>query len=220
MVLSRVLILSDSLNLPRATPDSLLLEETWPYRLRYAFEGFEFWQVTQGGVTTTDLLNISRCWLHSSHSPSWMIVQVGIVDWAPRAFKDDEVFSQRLLAKFTRLFPSAGKAIFEALRRRRQITYVDDACFRANVRAFRELAELHECSLIWVPVLGAGFYENILPGVSRKIREANQILDEELGGCVLDVRLPDNHFMSDGHHLKPEGHAMLLEKISTFICNG
>lgn len=214
----RVLIFSDSLTLPRATPESLLLDETWPFLLRHMLNVYEFVQVTQGGATTTDLINLSKCWLHSSRSPSWLIVQAGIVDCAPRAFTKRELLLRRVLARVTRFFPRVGKAIFEELRRRRKISYVSTQSFRDNIRIFRGLAELHGYSLLWVPVLGASFYEGILPGVSEKIYEANQILCEELDGRVLNVQLLDGHFMSDGHHLKPAGHAILLKEISARLC--
>lgn len=209
----RVLIFSDSLTLPRSTPDSLLLEETWPFQLRRLMKGCDFIQVTQGGATSSDLINLSHCWLHSSQSPGWLIVQAGIVDCAPRAFTGREVFLQRFLARFTRFFPNTGKIIFEALRHRRKISYVSSDSFRENVRFFRGLAEVHGCSLIWIPVLGSSFYENILPGVTQKISEANQILYDELNDFVLRVQLSDSDFMSDGHHLKPAGHAVLLKEI-------
>lgn len=213
MTANRVLILSDSLTLPRSAPDSLLLEETWSFQLRCLMEDYEFFQVTQGGATSTDLINLSHCWLHSRQSPSWLIIQAGIVDCAPRAFTDSDFFLQRFLARFTRFFPRAGKKVFEGLRRRRKISYVSSESFRENVRFFRGLAELHGCSLIWIPVLGSSFYEDILSGVTQKISEANSILYDELNDCVLRVQLSDSDFMSDGHHLKPAGHAVLLKEI-------
>lgn len=209
----RFLILSDSLALARSSPESLVLEETWPFLLRAFFDGDVFFQCSWGGATSADLLSQSEYWLLSRQSPRFLIVQVGIVDCAPRAFARNEIFFQRALAAFTRLFPRVGRWFFLALRRYRKISYVSNHSFRDNVRALNKLAQMHGCSLIWLPVLGAGFYEGILPGVSQKIAQANQILREELADSVLDVHLSDDSFMSDGHHLRPEGHRLLAKKI-------
>lgn len=205
--------MSDSLALARREPESLRVEQTWSALVHRGLECAQWLQCSWGGATTSDLLAQSDYWLHSSHTVDCMIVQAGIVDCAPRAFTRREAVFQQALAAFTRFFPRAGRQLFEALRRRRQVSYVDASRFRQNVRAFRDIAKHQGARLIWIPVMGAGFYDDILPGVLKKIVQTNQILLEELGGGLLDVRLGDEYFMNDGHHLTPGGHRILADKI-------
>lgn len=207
--------MSDSLALARREPECLWVEQTWSALLHSSLGTAQWLQCSWGGATTSDLLAQSDYWLHSSRSVGCIIVQAGIVDCAPRAFTRREALFQQALSLFTRFFPQLGRQIFEALRRRRQVSYVDASRFRQNVRAFRDIAKQHGARLIWIPVMGAGFYDDILPGVLEKIVQTNQILREELEDALLDVRLGDECFMSDGHHFTPAGHQILAEKILT-----
>lgn len=205
--------MSDSLALARRKPEPLKVEQTWPVLVHHSLGCAQWLQCSWGGATTSDLLAQSEYWLHTSRTVDCMIVQAGIVDCAPRAFTRREAIFQQTLAAFTRLFPRMGRRIFEALRRRRQVSYVDSSRFRLNVQMFRDIAKHQGAQLIWIPVMGAGFYDDILPGVLKKIVQTNQILREELGDAVLDVQLANECFMSDGHHLTPDGHRILAEKI-------
>lgn len=215
----KILILSDSLALARETPESLLLEESWAYRLRELMDA-DWLQFSLGGATSSDLLAQAGYWLHSARSVDWLIIQVGIVDWAPRAFSRKEIIQQKALALFTRLFPRLGKKIFERLRRWRRISYVDPYRFRENVQAFLRIAQEQGAQLLWIPVVGANSYEDILPGVSKKIAEANKILREELGSCLMDIKLTDELFMCDGHHLRSSGHELLARNIFEHVNQG
>lgn len=215
----KILLLSDSLALARVTPESLLLEESWAFRLRERVDA-EWVQFSMGGATSSDLLAQAEYWLHSARSPDWLIIQAGVVDWAPRAFSRNEVIPQKALALFTRVFPRLGRQIFERLRCWRRISYVEPQRFRHNVQAFRREAKERGIRLLWIPVLGSGFYENILPGVTEKIDQANGVLREELGSALLQIELADELFMSDGHHLRSEGHEHLALQIFEHINGG
>ncbi|PAV49230.1 hypothetical protein CK486_00155 [Pseudomonas sp. HAR-UPW-AIA-41] len=212
----KIVILSDSLALARVIPESLLLEESWAYRLRELADA-EWVQFSMGGATSSDLLAQAEYWLHSARSADWLIIQAGIVDWAPRAFSRKEVIPQKALALFTRLFPRLGREVFERLRRWRGISYVDSHRFRENVQAFRRLAKNQGTCLLWIPVLGASSYENTLPGITEKIAQANGILREELGSALMQVNFDDALFMSDGHHLRAPGHEHLAQQIFKHI---
>jgi hypothetical protein len=215
----KIVILSDSLALARVTPESLLLEESWAYRLRELVDA-EWVQFSMGGATSSDLLAQAEYWLHSARSADWLIIQAGIVDWAPRAFSRNEVIPKKALALFTRLFPRLGREIFERLRRWRRISYVDLQRFRENVQAFLRQAQDQGACLLWIPVMGSSSYENILPGITEKIAQANGILREELGSALMQINFADELFMSDGHHLRAPGHEYLAQQIFKHINEG
>ncbi|QXH48308.1 hypothetical protein KSS93_10465 [Pseudomonas xanthosomatis] len=209
--------MSDSLALARQTPESLQLEDAWPMLLREQVADAEWLQFSMGGATSSDLLAQSEYWLHARQDVSWLIVQAGIVDCAPRAFSRNELVQQKALALFTRVFPRSGRRLFEWLRRRRNVSYIGPERFRQNVQAFRELANRRGIRLLWLPVLGAEFYEGILPGVTEKIAQTNEILQQELGGALVDTRLPEAWYMADGHHLRLEAHRHLAHVILKHI---
>ncbi|WAC44797.1 SGNH/GDSL hydrolase family protein [Pseudomonas sp. SL4(2022)] len=215
----KILILSDSLALARVTPESLLLEESWAYRLRELADA-EWVQCSIGGATSSDLLAQAEYWLHSARSADWLIIQAGIVDWAPRAFSRNEVIPQKALALFTRLFPWLGREIFERLRRWRRISYVEPQRFRQNVQAFRRQTQNQGTRLLWIPVMGSSSYEKILPGITEKIAQANGILREELGSALMQIKFADELFMSDGHHFRATGHEHLAQQIFKHISEG
>lgn len=215
--MSRILLLSDSLALARQSPESLYLEEAWPMLLREDMANVEWLQFSMGGATSSDLLAQSEYWMHARQDINWLIVQAGIVDCAPRAFSRNELLQQKTLALFTRLFPRSGRRLFEWIRRRRNVSYIGPERFRQNVQAFRDLADQRGVRLLWLPVLGAGFYEGILPGVTKKIAQTNEILQQELGCALVDIRLSDEFFMVDGHHLRADAHRHLAQVILKHI---
>ncbi|MGE7991591.1 SGNH/GDSL hydrolase family protein [Pseudomonas sp. NPDC089554] len=215
-----ILLLTDSLALGRKQPEALLLDDTWAFLLRSKLPNFEWLQLSLGGATSSDLLAQSEYWLSSRRTVSWLIIQVGIVDCAPRAFSRNEIIQQKALGLFTRFFPRCGKWIFERLRKYRKVSYVKADVFRENVRAFRDVARERDIGLLWIPVLGAKFYERLLPGVTQRITETNDILRQELGASVLDVSLADECYMVDGHHLRQETHGYLAHAILKHIEQG
>lgn len=216
----KIIVLTDSLGLARKAPQSVLLEETWPCLLKSALATNELYQFSMGGATSTDLLEQGQYWMHGVRPVDWLIVQAGIVDCAPRAFSKRERVLQQVFSVLTRPFPKFSKFAFEYIRRSRQVSYVDAKSFRGNVEKLKHLADEQRAKLLWLPVLGAGFYNGILPGVDKKIAMTNEILQAELGDGFIDVKLGAECFMSDGHHLVAEGHRILADRIFNYITAG
>jgi len=216
----KIVVLTDSLGLARKAPQSVLLEETWPYLLKSALGTSEWYQFSMGGATSTDLLEQGQYWLHGQRPVDWLIVQAGIVDCAPRAFTKRERVLQQIFSLLTRPFPRFRKFAFEQIRRSRQVSYVDAKSFRDNVKQLKNLAAEQQARLFWIPVLGANFYSEILPGVDKKISMTNEILQAELGDSFIGVQLGAGCFMSDGHHLVVEGHRILADRIFNYITAG
>ena len=216
----KVVVFTDSLGLARKWPESVLLEETWPCLLRSALVNHEVHQFSMGGATSTDLLEQAQYWMHGETPVDWMIVQAGIVDCAPRAFSKREKILQQIFSVLSRPFPTFGKFVFESLRRYRQISYVDAKNFRCNVKKMRDLADKQQAKLLWISVVGSEFYNDVLPGVDKKITVTNETLKAELGDGFVDLQLGDEYFMSDGHHLVAKGHRLLADHVYRYMTLG
>src|SRR5688500_17972440 len=89
----KILIITDSLGLPRAVPEVCSYEQTWPFLLNNA--GYQIHQVSIGGATVSELYR--QLEYHYLFLPDLVIVQSGIVDCAPRALGK---FESLLLNKF------------------------------------------------------------------------------------------------------------------------
>lgn len=211
----RILVLTDSLGLPRGSPSSLEPEQTWIGHFKKHFIDSEIVQLSVGGFTTSDLLEQLTYYKH--YNPDVVLVQIGIVDCAPRAIRKDEYFLKRLLQLITKILPTIGKKVYGFIRKHRNESYVSLSVFERNVTFV--LCQL-SCPVFWVSITGACFYENILPGVSKKIILYNAVLKKVMKEKYIDcLGIDDSCFMGDGHHLNTQGHKMLWQIIHRKIKN-
>lgn len=205
----KILILSDSLALPRSQPEICSYENTWPELLKK--KGFVIQQVSFGGGTSADLL--SQVSYHKSFNPDYVVLQVGIVDCAPRFMTKLEL----AIARKMRIF---GRILIRILNRRfikkiRKITYVTPKEFSYNIQNICK--NFYPTPVYVIGILNADEkYENLLPGVSRRILEYNKILSaHDLFISVEDF--DRSGIMSDHHHLNKYGHMQIEKKILNMI---
>lgn len=138
--MKRVLILSDSLALARTKPEICLYEDTYPAFLK---KGFEVHQVSIGGATSADLLK--QVHYHKSFNPDVVILQVGIVDCAPR-------FISRKELDFTYAIGAIGKGLRYMLNKKwikqiRKISYINKAEFKENLNKIQDALKLYTKAL-------------------------------------------------------------------------
>ncbi len=201
----RVLILSDSLALPRLTPEPCSYEETWPYRLKG--EGFEVIQNSIGGATSYDLAK--QCYYYKAINPDAVVVQVGIVDCAPRFLLKPELF---LLQRI----PFFGKKIIGILnkpsvKKMRNIQYIPIHKFRSNVKTIVEAFGRDRVNFIGI-VPSNNEYEKVLPGIGKNIKAYNQVLKDSGNFMSIDD-FPREGIMSDFHHINAVGHKEILRVV-------
>ncbi|HEY5754765.1 MAG TPA: SGNH/GDSL hydrolase family protein [Steroidobacter sp.] len=207
----RVVIISDSLGLPRQLPEFVRLEATWPQLVRDELPDACVYQLSLGGATTDDLVGQLSYLL--GQQPSLVIVQAGIVDCAPRAFRQSEL----LLLQSTRLgrlvLNRLERSAFVYLRRIRGVSYVSESRFGQNIE--RVLGQF-DCPVIWISIVGRSDYDSFVPNVSMRIRSYNALLERRLGAHFLDLstHIADQHMMADGHHLNEAGHRALMDKLA------
>ncbi|MFA6060415.1 MAG: SGNH/GDSL hydrolase family protein [Taibaiella sp.] len=203
--MKKILLLTDSLALPRDKPEACRYEDTWPQLLKQS--NYIIHQASVGGATSGDLL--TQVTYHKMFEPDYVIVQSGIVDCAPR-------FMTRLELTLCRKYGYVGKAIIKLMsnnmiRRLRRITYTSKKSFSKNIDSIRQ--RFNTTPVFFIGIIPPHpLYEKVLPGVTKKIREYNSILKtKENYISVDDFDLSGT--MSDHHHLNSYGHKQIYQRI-------
>jgi hypothetical protein len=215
LVLKKILIIGDSLCLPREKPEHVDYHQTYPYLLKQS-GGVEIFQLAIGGGTIADL--IDQVSYHKVVKPDIVIVQSGIVDCAPRALgrlERDIVASSRILTEIFNRFISVHK-----LRKFRKITFVTEKSFKNHINQLIE--SFDGVQLVWIGILPSSIeYENKVPGITRNVVRYNDIIrsqSESLGFKFLNTDLMVKEgIMSDHHHLTAIGHQWIFEKLSNIL---
>lgn len=210
-------MITDSLGLPRRTPEFVALERTWPQLLRNALPGACVYQLSLGGASTDDML--PQLDYLSGQDPAMVIVQAGIVDCAPRAFRRSEIAVLLATRAGRALLNRMERSTIRLLRRIRNVSYVSERQFEKNVV---QIANSFTCPVVWLGILGGARYDELVPGITARIAKYNAILHRVLREQFMDLGtiLGPEHFMSDAHHLNEGGHCALmraLEQHPSFI---
>jgi hypothetical protein len=134
---------------------------------------------------------------------------VGIVDCTPR-------FASRLELDVLRSVGQLGNAIVKAanrpaVRRLRGVTYVSLREFKAHAQTL----SADGCGIALEIAPASPVYEALVPGITRNVARYNSILHEVFGERIVglsDIE-PADLVMSDHHHLSPNGHRIVAERV-------
>jgi lysophospholipase L1-like esterase len=206
----RIFVITDSLGLPRNEPEFVALEHTWPQLFREELPGVCVYQLSLGGATTDDVL--PQLDFLNGQEPALVVVQAGIVDCAPRAFRKQEIALLLATRAGRALLNGIEARTFGFLRRLRNISYLSPRRFEQNVQRIRSR---FSCPLVWVSIIGGPAYDERVPGVTARIGEYNALIRRNLGEQFLDLDrwLSAGHIMADGHHLNEHGHRALISAL-------
>ena len=207
--MKRILLLTDSLAMPREEPELTLYEDTYPYLLRKKYEVFQF---SKGGGLMKEF--VEQTFYYNQFRPDIVILQIGIVDCAPRAFSkfEEEVFnSNRLFCFLRRKLSQTG--LTKRIRNIRRISWTSKDDFsRGCIFLQGKFSHSKVFALSIVP--STTEYEEKVPGISKKISEYNDILKSVFKSNYIDLsEIPSDGIMSDHHHLTAKGHLFVYEKI-------
>lgn len=201
----RILILSDSLALPRSKPEHCAHSYTWPELLKQC--GYAVHQVSIGGAISSDLL--FQVSYHKEFKPDIVIVQVGIVDCAPRFMTKFELSIARKIGVLGRiLIKLLNNKIVKSIRR---INYVKPKEFFNNIQKIQQSFDAIPVYFIGILNAKEG-YERILPGVSSRIVQYNKLLSQQKFYISVED-FDDNGIMTDYHHLNEHGHVQIKDRI-------
>ncbi|MGZ5255996.1 MAG: SGNH/GDSL hydrolase family protein [Flavitalea sp.] len=211
----KVLILTDSLSLPRNKPEQVGYYETWPRLLEKEIPG-EYVSIGIGGGTSTDIFNQST--YYESIHPDLVIVQSGIVDCAPRGFSKFELSLIRKTA-FSRylMFKVVG---VDKMRTMRKVTYTPIGNYQANIKKLCK--QFSYAKVFWLGIAPVkDVYEKQLQGVTENVKKYNQVLKDMSAGSGFTYipmdEFPLDGFMSDHHHFNQTGHKWVSEKIKAVL---
>ena len=203
--MKRVLVLTDSLSLPRKHVDGVVLwEDCYVERLKKEFPAMEFILVAMGGATITDLN--SQLNYYSLLQPDLVILQCGIVDCAPRALGRLELEVVKRLRIFRLVKP-----FFKIFRKYRGLTYTPIKTFHKTLKLIKH--RFPDSPLWAIGILpGCEAYDQKVPGVSRNIKQYNAILKQETH-FIDQSDFPQSGIIDDYHHMNAEGHLHLFDQL-------
>lgn len=211
--MERLLILSDSLGLPRKDNlEEVSYEQTWPYLLKAHFE------VVHLGIggATLDFL-VEKSFYYKNTKPSKIILQAGIVDCAPRTLSRREKALVENIPFAGRLFFPVLKKYATFIRSKRNVTLTTKDCFRENLTLLKNY--FPGVPIFCLGILPASkMYEISLPGISSNIDLYNSILKDKMGENFVSLaEIGPEGVLIDQHHLSISGNVFVFEKIFTLI---
>lgn len=222
--MKKILILTDSLGVPRTRPERLTDDACWVYRLvDEGCDRFRFRLSTVPGLDSRQLLAMARLY-HAAIGPDVIVLQVGIVDAYPRALKRIELsLLARLPGFLSRFFHALVKRFYAPLVKLRNIHYVEPAEFRSNLLELRSL--FPDTRFLVLPVAPAtAEYRQRNPLVEQSLADYNIILGEVFGaGFLADCfagELPEAVVTSDNHHLSERGNERVFEAVRRALAAG
>ena len=214
--MKRIVLFTDSLAMPRKGPQVTFYEDTYPCLLRKDYEVFQF---SKGGGLMNEF--IEQTFYYNQYKPDIIILQIGIVDCAPRAFsKLEETFfqSNRLLGWVRGLISKFG--LSKKIRNFRRLSWTPKRCYQQGCRFFvSKFPQSQVYALSIVPP--SEEYEKQVPGISKKIEEYNRILKDVFKQNLIDLsNIPAEGIMSDHHHLTKLGHQYVYDSIMCILAKG
>jgi lysophospholipase L1-like esterase len=210
--MKKVLILADSLSLPRLNPEVCEYEHTWPYLLK---KEYQVHQVSIGGGTISDL--VRQIEYHKLFRPDVIILQCGIVDCAPRALG---IFELEMIKKIwgvrAMLLPFI-KRNSSAIRKYRNKTYTSPSVFLRSLKEIK--AAVPTAIFFGIGILPTSSeYERKVPGITQRVDQFNAILANFLKDYFISVSAIDRELiMTDYIHLNARGQKFIYEKLITHI---
>jgi hypothetical protein len=213
----KVLVITDSLGLPRAEPELLLDEDCWTHRLS-KLNNIDVYHYMRGGYSTRNLRKDLNAYL-KGYKPNLVLLQIGIVDCAPRAMGRLELKLISKIPLISTLIHFLVKKYRAEIIRRRKVTYVKPSKFESNLLKVK--AHFESADIFALPIAPANrAYIAHSPGVEENITEYNKILSRLFKVIdPYDTANPEDIFMSDNHHLNKYGHTVVFNKISDFFAN-
>ncbi|MFT6842472.1 MAG: hypothetical protein ACJASR_001239 [Psychroserpens sp.] len=203
---NRILLLTDSLALPRIKPEMVKLPDTWPELLKK--EGYEIIQCSVPGGSTNDLKKSMNYYSYDLIEYDYVVIQAGIVDCSPRFV--------RKIEKEVLIRVPFGKALLTLLNKKkirkiRKITYVNIKAFEKNIQQLVSFFKPEKTR--WITIVPAqSEYELKLSGVSKNINIYNEIIKKNT--LFIDLEnIEADHIMSDFHHINAKGHFYIYQQI-------
>jgi len=204
----KVLIITDSLSLPRDTSETW--DNTYVKKLKLYFPEIEFIHFAYGKATTNLFaMQVKRYYKYIK--PDLIIMQCGIVDCTPRVLKH---YESKILIKLKLSF-ILTKKVKLFIRKYRNLRYVKEEQFRINVNKIKSL--FNPSSFMSIGILPPPLeHENKVKGIQKIVKSYNSILDE-ITDLIETTDFPKNGLIDDYVHMNKIGHEYIFNKIKKEI---
>jgi hypothetical protein len=221
----RIVALADSLAMPRPVKENQIRvrwEDTWPRRLEAILRSRNpRYEVVSFGKRSRTVTDLELRETVTFMEPDIVVLQVGIVDCAPRVFSMREHFVVGLLPERIRNY-----LIQHRSARRAQLTsknplkkvYVQPRVYRQAMLELQDFLNRKEIKIIVVPILVHSSLSEKAPGYISNAALYNGILNDVWGDALISpseiVGDEDMVFNTDGQHLTPFGNDSLSRVVS------
>ncbi len=211
--MNNIVILGDSLAYNR--PDILNDNQRWPALLANILPGYKVNNLSRGLSTSERFRSFDASLLENGDV---LVVQIGVVDCAPRMFT-------RLEHKIIYRMPSfLSKKVIAWFKKKRTQSpdraYVLPKAFEENV--FMLFEKTKHLPVVYIQILPASNkYIAANPTIAKAIDQYNSIVD------ICAQKYPNVHLVNlkshniddctldDGYHLNAEGHAIVAELVAS-----
>lgn len=213
--MSKIIILGDSLAYNR--PDILTNEQRWPALLSKNLQAYQITNLSMGSSTSSRFKKLDKALFADNDI---LIVQIGIVDCAPRLLTR---FENRVISKLPSFL---SKRIISNFKRKRvqdiSRVYITPQKFKENLLGLFD--KFKQTRLFYIEILPAS--EKFLasnPRVSESINQYNLIIEscaanfDNIHLIKFDNYNIDQYTLDDGYHLNAEGHALVSKLILSVI---
>ncbi len=216
MLKKRVLCVGDSLGMPRKC---VSYDDTWFFRLKIKMQNMEFVSSFKRALTTNNLTDSNKGDFLEYYKPNIVILQVGIVDCAPRYYKESSLFF-----KFINRTPKTVRDTFWQIWKAKKerlvkYAYVSILDFELNLTDYiKRCNNLGVEKLVLIKIGSAS--KTLLksnPKIVGQISSYNEVLNDLANKYhFISVVQPfdldsEAYTLDDGYHLNKKGGQKIAE---------
>ncbi len=200
-------------------------EDTWYYKLVESFPDFFVIPQFVRGINTDALVSPTRGDYLELYTPNIVILQIGIVDCAPRFLKRDSIFV-RAINVFPKSLSSKIWILISKYGRRKAIhADVSPAKFEANLRNYFDRCATLKVGGVFVIKIAQPSQNMIIknPRITEQVKIYNSVFERlkneyEFISLIDPLQSGENNlFLKDGYHLNAEGNKNVFEYIYSNI---
>lgn len=222
--MKRVLFITDSLGAPRNEEEMINIDDTWCYQVsKDNAKDKEFFYSTKNGFDTEALiLMLQKEFL--LYRPDIIILQVGIVDCAPRVLSKRELSIVSHLGFISKFLNKIIKKYYSKLSTIRNISYVDIDQFEHNLNKF--CSQFNNTRIFAVAIAKPSIkYREKSPLIIERYSKYNEVLRKIFGNNFIDPYIMmtkeelERIYISDGYHLNTYGHKIVAKIVGRYLVN-
>lgn len=220
-----ILFLTDSLGYPREDIGAAKAVNIWPYKAAVMLRKnshsniLNFFFDARPGRDTQELAK-NRDKHFMAYEPDIIVLQVGIVDCYSRSLTKLEAMVLPRIPFIGKVTKFIVKKYYKKIVKLRNIAYVNEKDFRANLEYMRD--GFKRAKWVVIPIGPAtSRYKERNPLIEQRVKKYNDILKNVFGkeffGSCYDGASVDELYLPDNHHLSAIGHEIVTKKVYSLL---